>query len=58
MRALLHMKAREEELTRGVRRVSTGVKKGLRTCVQNSNAKLRGFLVQNSWTTLSVSMVV
>ena len=25
MRALLHMKAREEELTRGVRRVSTGV---------------------------------
>ena len=25
MRALLHMKAREEELTRGVRGVSTGV---------------------------------
>ena len=25
MRALLHMKAREEELTRGVREVSTGV---------------------------------
>lgn len=28
------------------------------TCVQISNASLRGFLAQNSWTTLSVSMLV
>ena len=33
-------------------------KEGLHSGVQNSNANLLGFLAQNSWTTLSVSMRV
>ena len=36
----------------------TVVFSNLCTCVQISNASLRDFLAQNSWTTLSVSMLV